>query len=134
MMAHHYKALTYEPKIPGVRDGSIRQTIRPKPKVEVTVGDTITWHGWEGRPYRSPWSWRKDVVVTEVIPIMVSEGGYLWRPLDVAGHMPHAWDGAHTNTLAALDGIDPPTGLALRDALKGKNGKGWEGEYIVIQW
>ena len=128
-MAHHYKALTYEPKISGVRDGSIRQTIRPKPRREINVGDTITFHGWQGKPYRSPWSWRHDVVVWSTTRLGVHEWG-----LETNLTGPMAWECGWSDRLAALDGIVPPTGLALRDALKGKNGKGWEGEYIVIQW
>ena len=60
-MVGHVKSFTYEPKIEGVRRGEIRQTIRPKGKRPVEVGDRILFHGWTGRPYRSPWSWRLPV-------------------------------------------------------------------------
>ena len=55
----HNLPLTVPKKIPAVRKGDCTQTIRPesssKPK---EVGDLIRLHGWEGRPYRSKWSWR----------------------------------------------------------------------------
>jgi hypothetical protein len=84
----HIKALTYAPKIPGVLSGKITQTIRPlpvspviynRPTLEqrekmrrkqklgtVRPGDSILFHGWEGKPYRSPWSWRLKVQVDAV--------------------------------------------------------------------
>jgi len=39
--------LTYEPKIPGVIDGTIQQTIRVGRKFR--VGDLVSFHGWEGQ-------------------------------------------------------------------------------------
>lgn len=101
-------SLTYLPKIPGVCDGSIRQTIRAGRKFG--VGDLVSFHGWEGVPYRSKWSFRTPYVpLVAAIPIQVYPGGievdeeYLpWASLD---------------DLALLDGIDPPTGEALRGVL-----------------
>jgi len=57
-MAKHCLSLTYEPKIPAVRNGSCTQTIRPLGSVEKHVGDWVMFHGWSDKPYRSPWSWR----------------------------------------------------------------------------
>jgi len=67
----HVLPLTYEPKIKNVRNGVCRQTIRPvsvkKPK---KVGDLVMFHGWSGKPYASPWSWRTDYfIITEVFTI-----------------------------------------------------------------
>ncbi len=101
-------SLTYLPKILGVCDGSIRQTIRIGRRFQ--VGDLISFHGWEGVPYRSKWSFRTPYIpLVAVIPIQIYPGGiemddkYLpWASLD---------------DLARLDGIDPPTGETLRDVL-----------------
>lgn len=105
-MRRHVKAFTYEPKIPKVRSGKVTQTIRKGSKV--AVGDIITFHGWEGRPYRSPWSWRLEVVVNEVIPFIVQDEGLM-----IEGVGMWAWDSPWVNQLAKLDGIVPPKGLEL---------------------
>ena len=66
-MTVHVKALTYEPKIARVLNGKIRQTIRPLSKKKpVMPGDTLLLHGWFGKPYRSPWSWRINLRVVYV--------------------------------------------------------------------
>ena len=55
----HVLPLTYEPKISDVRDGFCTQTIRQKSESRPKkIGDFITFHGWEGTPYQSKWSWR----------------------------------------------------------------------------
>jgi len=124
-------SITYLPKIPAVLSGECTQTIRRKGKKQICVGDIISFHGWQVRPYRSPWSWRKRVVVTDVYDIDVSRywlgfagepGGYLWNS-DLC------------NKIATEDFIDPPTGEALRDALFGLNGAPKEpAEYQIIRW
>jgi hypothetical protein len=53
----HIKAFTYKDKIPDVKAGRCCQTIRPKGKRPVAEGDQILFHGWAGRPYRTPWDW-----------------------------------------------------------------------------
>ena len=101
-------SLTYLPKIAGVCDGSIRQTIRVGRKFG--VGDLVSFHGWEGIPYRSRWSFRTPYVpLVAVIPIQICPGG-----IEMDGeYLP--W--ASLDNLARLDGIDPPIGEALRDVL-----------------
>jgi hypothetical protein len=117
----YWLPLTYPPKIPGVIAGTIRQTIRVTKKTHYCVGDRVAFHGWAGKPYRSPWSFRTELLPLEwvrdvdVLPkgiiatffkeeAPLSEDTYarctlwLWEELD--------W-------LAALDGIDPPTGIEL---------------------
>jgi len=42
--------LTYGPKIAGVLDGTIRQTIRVGRKF--SPGDLVSFHGWSGRRIR----------------------------------------------------------------------------------
>ena len=55
----HVLPLTYEPKISDVRDGFCTQTIRTKSESRPKkIGDFITFHGGEGTPYQSKWSWR----------------------------------------------------------------------------
>ena len=52
-MTTHILSMTYGPKIAGVMDGSIRQTIRHTERIK--VGDKLILHTWTGKPYRSPW-------------------------------------------------------------------------------
>jgi len=122
--------LTYEPKIAGVRDGTIRQTIRAGAKYR--IGDLVSFHGWSGRPYRSPWSFRTEYhPLTTARNIRIVPGGivfpgplheeyYAWRALD---------------DLARRDGIEPPTGEALRDVLLGMHTVPADGvEAQVVRW
>jgi hypothetical protein len=122
--------LTYEPKIAGVRDGTIRQTIRAGAKYR--IGDLVSFHGWSGRPYRSPWSFRTEYYpLTTARNIRIVPGGivfpgplheeyYAWRALD---------------DLARRDGIEPPTGEALRDVLLGMHTVPADGvEAQVVRW
>lgn len=59
MREKHCLPLTCEEKIEEVREKEITQTIRPvsesTPKLK---GHWVMFHGWEGRPYHSSWSWR----------------------------------------------------------------------------
>jgi len=102
--------LTYEPKIAGVRDGTIRQTIRVGRKFR--VGDLVSFHGWEGKPYRSKWSFRTPyVMLNDVIPITILPHGF------AAPHEFRPW--CLLDEIARLDGIEPPTGEALCRVLSG---------------
>jgi len=120
-MSRHVMSFTYKEKIPAVIEGNIRQTIRPEVESEkegarkriIRPGDTITFHGWEEKPYRSPWSFRKEVTVTEVIPITIFSKGIVFRETNQF----ELWDSDVVNELARLDGIVPPTGEALCDVL-----------------
>ncbi len=128
-MRKHVLPLTYAPKIPKVLDGRCTQTIRAGRKFK--VGDFVSFHGWEGRPYHSKWSFGKppiywptsfvrdcDILEKGIIAMFwvdkgndglkLSKGTYgratlwLWKELD--------W-------LAALDGIVPATGEELGKVL-----------------
>ena len=141
-MRKHVMAFTYEPKIEGVRNGTIRQTIRPyNPKKPKVVGDEVLFHGWSEKPYRSKWNWRQRETLTEVInilvfpdayqysmPVVKDDDGSIWQVRTVM------WNGEEADDLARLDGIDPPTGLALREFLVGNyvlvGGKFFQ----VIRW
>ena len=109
-------AMTYLPKIDPVKDGRCNQTIRVAGKRTVSRGDVITFHGWEGRAYRSKWSWRKEVIVINVIPCEINEQGIL------IDEVVHAWTSWYPDKLAEYDYIDPPNGVELRDVLFKLNG------------
>ena len=102
--------LTYAPKIPGVLDGTIRQTIRVGRKF--SPGDLVSFHGWSGRPYRSTWSFRTPYAALKaVIPITIYPGG-----IEAPGEI-RSW--GLLDGIARLDGIEPPTGEALCRVLSG---------------
>ena len=138
-MSTHIRSFTYAPKIKAVLDGRCRQTIRKEKKTMELPGDHIIFHGWSGKPYRSKWSWRKTVKVTEVLIVYLDEngiqpiGGHL-KGLYLTGDV-YSWDSELAAVLAKEDFIDPPTGPALKETLKKLNQKGeWEGFYRVIRW
>ncbi len=124
--------LTYEPKIEPVKQGTIWQTIRKGRKY--SVGDLIRFYIWEGKPYRSK---RHNItgymILKEVWPITIFHGGISF-PSSLGGDDEADW--RDLDRLAALDGIIPPTGEALRDVLIAKNGKiPSEGiETQIIRW
>ncbi len=119
---NHIKALTYRPKIEAVFNGSCRQTIRRIPKIspqepKVSVGDTILFHTWAGRPYRSKWDRRVESRITSLR--LIFNWGGVW----------HDWPPScepitekQLDELARLDGIEPPTGEALEHLLMKLNG------------
>ena len=122
--------LTYAPKIAGVQDGSIRQTIRAGRKYR--VGDLVSFHGWEGKPYRSKWSFRTPYYpLVMAWPIMIRPGGI---ELPSACGMSYcAWN--LLDDLALLDGIDPPTGDALARVLQGMHSIPEDGiEAQILRW
>lgn len=133
-MKKHNLSLTYAPKIAGVRAGTIRQTIRTGRKF--SVGDLVSFHGWEGKPYRSRWSFRTPyapLTAVKDITIHPIEGIVVHRPQGVVVVCP--WGGRAAATLATLDGIDPPTGKALRAVLLGLNPIPDAGaEAQIIRW
>jgi len=107
----HNLPLTYGPKIRGVIDGTIRQTIRTGQKY--ALGDLVSFHGWEGAPYRSKWSFRTPYFeLSEVIPITLYPGG-----IEITGIIKLWFYWSQLDNLARLDGIDPPTGEALGEVL-----------------
>lgn len=130
-MKKHVMVMAYAPKILYVRSGECRHTIRAGNKV--SDGDQILFHGWAGAPYRSKWSWRLRVDVTDVVPIMVD---YL-NGIRVDNPFPpdlewHDWESQYANDLATHDFIDPPTGAELRDVLVG-NGASFV-NCQIIRW
>ena len=127
-MTVHYIALTYEPKIAAVRQGTVRQTIRRVSKRVYKVGDKVVLHGWQDKPYRSPWNWRTEAfTLKEVERITMDMDGIL------AAHTSWPWGGVYAGCLATLDGIEPPTGDGLKKVLSSKN-KNFDGNYWVLRW
>ena len=98
--------LTYSPKIPGVLNGTIRQTIRTRRTY--AVEDRIAFHGWAGKPYRSPWSFRTEYFrLREVIPIFI-------LPAGIAFEDDRSWKRwENLAFIAEKDGIVPATGEEL---------------------
>jgi len=114
-MTTHIMSMTYGPKIAGVMDGCIRQTIRRTGKFH--VGDKLIIHTWTGKPYRSPWGQRMNAVIKEIIKIECYDEYY-----EEADWI-CPWNGPRATALATLDGIDPPTGPALKEVLEKFHGK-----------
>ena len=109
-MTTHIKAFTYKPKIKAVQAGTCTQTIRLRGIDPVEIGDYILFHGWSGKPYKSEWSWRLKVRVTEVWNVFMRTDGIIppdWPPRLIA------WTDPFVNDIAKRDGIKPPTGEAL---------------------
>ena len=124
-VSHHVKSFTYKPKIEGVKNGTITQTIRKIGKKPIREGDIISFHGWEGKPYRSKWSWRIKTRVTTLFEIKFTKGSFFlsvgkcpsifgiirpWVRFDI--------DDDAINKVAEKDGIIPSTGKELMNVLK----------------
>lgn len=123
----HAKAFTYKPKIPGVRDGSITQTIRPKGSRPVSKGDTVTWHGWKGKPYWSKWSWRLETEITEVLNITITNEGIIYENGAFVRWKEENW-------LAEKDGIKPPTGEELGRLMNSHYNLAMGKQMQIIRW
>lgn len=116
--------LTYKPKIPGVLNGSITQTIRID--TDLMVGDWIAFHGWTGRPYRSPWSFRTpylDDIYAEPIIFHDLQIELPERQLRLMDD-PRLVDDPRLDELARLDGIQPATGPELIRVIRKMHGPG----------
>lgn len=117
-MRKHVLPLTYPQKIPAVLKGNCSQSIRVGSRIN--IGDLIMFHGWEGKPYRSKWSFRTPYwPIWYVQEILVSESG--WKiPLSKRGGYRGQtfsrvipWDHYRSDMLSQLDGIAPATGEEL---------------------
>lgn len=143
-MATYWKALTYEPKVQAVIEGSCTQTIRPGWNIE--VGDMIGFHGWEGKPYRSKWTWRAGPYqVIESQHIRVYEDMILFFPYECfrdgfSATFAPPWEHQHIYQLARDDFIAPrkgersASGEGLKEVLKGFYGKLEGQKFQVIKW
>jgi len=131
----HIIAVTYKPKIAGVRDGSIRQTIRPG--WERKVGDKVLLHGWEGRPYWSKWSWRRDEVLNCITNVIFTdEALFVVDTYDSAvgaESFLFPWCSAWVQHVSKMDGIEPATGEALKFVLEGYGAE--DGDRMqILRW
>jgi hypothetical protein len=100
--------LTYAPKIPKVLSGECRQTIRVGRKFKPC--DLVSFHGWEGKPYRSKWSFRTPYfIISTIVDLEI----HSWGLLDSQTQRELYWDMPWANEIAERDGIDPPTGEEL---------------------
>lgn len=143
-MTTHILSMTYEPKIAGVRAGTIRQTIRRlNPANPFKLGDKLLIHGWAGKPYRSPWNWRLEAEVKELDRLIVDS--YCWVLTDHwdlthEGYCTalNPWEYEHDviDRIAKADGIEPPTGLGLKAVLESMHGPftNEELEFQIIRW
>lgn len=126
----HIKAFTYEPKIEAVRNGTCRQTIRPLGKRPAESGDIILFHGWEGRPYRSRWSWRLDVHTNYVETVLISPKGISFINTIFGGNTFREWK--QLDALAKYDGIESgkEMGKLFNKMYDLRGGK----EFQIIRW
>ncbi len=130
MTRKYWIPLIYTPKIPGLRVGKYIQTFRAGRRFK--VGDLVAFHGWEGVPYHSNWSWRTPFwPLYQVDDILIFRDGIKTRiDIDVL-----SWTHPLCDLLALLDGIDPPTGAELQHVLTGMHQLPDEGkEFQVIRW
>ena len=128
-MTKYNLSLTYAPKIQAVIDGRCRQTIRATDKF--VYDDLVSFHGWEGKPYKSKWSFRTPYFkLKTVINVDFNKkyGAYIngtW----------YGWDDPEIIGIAKLDYIDPPTGEELKNVLFGLNkSKESHFEAQIIRW
>ena len=127
-MSRHVLSMTYAHKIDAVQDGRCTQTIRKRGTIK--AGDSIMFHGWSGKAYRSKWNKRMRVTVTEVIHFLASTEGLKFKNTKTI-----PWDDIVIDIIAMKDFIDPPTGMALRGVLFELNGAPSTPErYQVIRW
>lgn len=58
-----------------------KQTVRLESDYAYTIeqNDDILFHEWLGRPYRSKWGRRLEVIVSQAIPVQVSTQGMVFR-------------------------------------------------------
>jgi hypothetical protein len=111
---HRWLPLTYAPKIPGVLSGEIRLTIRVDSEDPLEVGDMIAFHGWQGRPYRSPWSFRTEwFTLDKVDGILLFPQGIRFA----TGRDTRPWTHDLCDQLAILDGIESNPGESPGRAL-----------------
>lgn len=114
--------LTYPPKISGVLDGTIKQSIRID--TDLKVGDFVAFHGWSGKPYHSPWSFRTPYMrITVASTIRIKTDKVIFKDLQLPQRVKRIGD-PYLDELAARDGIHPATGEELIRVLHAMHGDG----------
>lgn len=117
---HRFLPLTYKPKIIGVLAGTINQSIRID--TDLQEGDFIRFHGWDGIPYRSKWSFRTPYLqLTTAMPVNIRKNDSFYFP---ETEEKYSQPSEFLNNLAAQDGIDPPTTEELIRVLRAMHGGG----------
>lgn len=143
-MRTHTYAITYKEKIPLLKSGECRQTIRmhnPDANMAKRPGDTLLLHTWAGLPYRTKWDWRKEYTITSVPQIIIVREGVWQMPGDsvvpttddesARAHM-RMLTKAEFDLLAKLDGIVPPTGEELVSVLVEVNSEDVYGRILDV--
>lgn len=111
--------MSYGPKLDAVFGGTCTQTIRRGRKY--AAGQRRWIFEWSGPPYRSKWGRRMLVEIERVGLIEAGEEAMCFKWADGENMFCCNWAAPQADELAAADFIDPPTGVALRDVLKGLN-------------
>ena len=132
----HILPLTYEPKIPDVLSGKCTQTIRPisytKPK---NKGDLVMFHGWEGKPYYSKWSFRTpywEITQSFDIHFESNNRNIIIREADEYLNF-HTLSKGEANLIAVLDGFKNLEELIIQ--FKKMYGDDlWEKMFTIIRW
>ena len=123
--------LTYKPKIAAVRAGTCKQTIRKGSKF--SVGDSVRFFAWTGRPYHSSWEFLTDYLdIGFVQEVVIMRDGLMMPNYGGMTLMPYDY---RLDYLAELDGILPATGQELGRVLNSLNNippEGLPGQ--VIRW
>ena len=147
-MTTHIMSMTYAPKIEPIKTGDCRQTTRIyNYKNPFKVGDSILIHGWGGRPYRSPWNWRRSKEpVTQIVDMVVTEDTAMFYQNPITGRLIGTeslktlalpWHDGVMDELARLDGIVPATGSEYKLVLEGFHGpfaKYAPEHFQIIRW
>lgn len=131
-MKKYVMSMTYPPKIDAVQEGRCTQTIRTIKSRPIEVGDSILFHGWIGKAYRSKWNGHMRVTVKEVLHCIIT-----YDLIKVEDNEAVPWDHHSIGELARRDFIENPTGLSLRHVLFTLNGGKPPTEpvrYQVIRW
>jgi len=111
--------MRYAPKLDAVFDGRCTQTIRKSCKFE--AGQRRWVFEWSGKPYRSKWGRRMLVEIVSVGRVEMGEHAMCFKWADGRDLLRCTWESTQADILAVKDHIDPPTGVALRNVLKGLN-------------
>jgi len=112
---HHSMPMTCKDKLDRVFSGEIRQTIRRGERYQ--VGDTLTIFEWTGKPYRSKWGRRIESKVRFVRPITIFDQGVEFSNWWCGQIERCGWNDKDLRELAKRDGVEPPTGVRLKEVL-----------------
>ena len=112
-------SMSYGPKLDAVFDGRCTQTIRKSCKFE--AGQVRWIFEWSGKPCRSKWGRRMLVEIVSVGRVEMGEHAMCFKWADGRDLLRCTWESTQADILAVKDHIDPPTGVALRNVLKGLN-------------